>query len=161
MSATRLAYMLRADRLFNPADAAGEVEARYRYGYTNAFGWIVSEYAKLYKFAAEESYERQLCAERAQVADFEFLVGQAAMPFTGYVVYTLFDKNDALLYIGQSSNGWQRIGAHARKSWGHRIDTVRVIRCASSDEALALESRLIYEQDPPYNKVLRRMGRAA
>lgn len=159
MSATRLKYALnrRWGPMSSPREVREECVARYEHGngWLDALGWVDDEYSRLFRFAAEESYRADLAEDRAQLADMEFLTTQAAMPFRGFCVYTLFNGGGELLYVGQTGNAWSRIGSHAQKSWGREIDHVRVVRCASRAEALQLEARLIRDLNPRHNVALR------
>lgn len=152
MSSTWLALKVRSGKMYGPRAVADEVTARAARGdWTNAFGWATDQYSKLFMFAAEESRELQLLSERAPLADRRFLDSQAPMPFAGYAVYVLSSAEGDLLYVGQSQNVWRRVGNHATKPWGSRISSVRVIACASREEALELEARLIRDLEPKHN----------
>ena len=70
-----------------------------------------------------------------------------------HVVYLFWDADDNCLYVGLTVNVKTRHGSHAReKRWWDKVDRIDQIDCASRDEADALETKLIVELRPRYNK---------
>lgn len=81
---------------------------------------------------------------------------------TGPGVYFFRDAGDELLYIGQSGSLRHRISSyrhldpdrHPRRLLRliHRVAGIQWQECGSAAEAIALESRLLLEHRPPYNR---------
>lgn len=68
-------------------------------------------------------------------------------------VYTLFNGEDELLYVGMSSNLMTRISGHLRSQpWADEIATVGVSSHPSRALAEKVEADLIKEGNPKYNK---------
>lgn len=85
----------------------------------------------------------------------------ASLP-PGPGVYRFYGEEGRLLYIGQSSNLRARVGSYRYvNAASHSRRIVRMVArafrvewepCASAAEAIALESRLLLEHAPPFNR---------
>lgn len=77
-------------------------------------------------------------------------------------VYFFYDSAETLLYIGQSLDLRARLGSyrhvapekHARRTLRliHRVARIDWQLCASAQEAVATEARLLLEHRPPFNR---------
>ena len=78
-------------------------------------------------------------------------------------VYQMYDKAEAILYVGKAKNLKKRINSYFRlsgltaktRALVNKIDTIQVTITATESEALILEQGLIKSQRPTYNILLR------
>jgi excinuclease UvrABC nuclease subunit len=69
-------------------------------------------------------------------------------------LYFLYDKYGELLYVGESQDAHKRILDHEKRSWGHLIDHIRIVRFYGSEAratAKADEIEAIKYEHPKYN----------
>lgn len=72
----------------------------------------------------------------------------------GLCVYLLRDKNDEVVYVGQSKNVLSRLGAHASdKNKRPHMETVEMIWCRSKEDMDRIERELIVAHTPRFNTV--------
>lgn len=81
-------------------------------------------------------------------------IGESFDP-RGSFVYLLWGKDTARpLYVGESGNVLQRLGAHMSDSGRrNRVERIQLISCASKTGRRALETQLIGKYRPPWNLV--------
>lgn len=74
-------------------------------------------------------------------------------------VYTMYDQNDRVLYIGKAKNLYQRVTSYrysrSRKTQRMiaHVDSIRFEICPSETDAILLENLLIRSLRPPFNQV--------
>jgi predicted GIY-YIG superfamily endonuclease len=66
-------------------------------------------------------------------------------------LYRWYDENDALLYVGVSTNVARRAGQHEDKEWWHRVARSTVEQFDSRGAALDAEATAIQVERPLYN----------
>lgn len=67
-------------------------------------------------------------------------------------VYRLYDVDDALLYVGITSQGMVRLANHASTAdWWPQVAVITIVHCPDRRTALDLEHIAIEEEDPVYN----------
>lgn len=83
---------------------------------------------------------------------FELCDDCALADFSGHCVYHLFDRADALLYIGCTGNLWGRVASHAGSSAFWPL-VARITHESFPDRpsALAAEKQAIAANQPPFN----------
>lgn len=71
-----------------------------------------------------------------------------------YVVYSIFNDKDEIIYIGCSGNLINRINSHLYlKEWANEICKITLERFENKEDALTEESLLIIKVKPKYNTV--------
>lgn len=75
-------------------------------------------------------------------------------------VYRVFDIEGVLLYVGMALCPPNRISAHRRKPWGHRIAYYSVEWFPDRETAKAAERAAIAREDPVHN-IVRPQGEVA
>lgn len=120
-----------------------------------AWEYIEGLEAALTRLVEDEAAQRAaLAAEAFDLSETENFRDYA--PGT-YHVYMLYDVDERLLYVGQSSNIINRLGQHYNHpDRGGRIARVAMIRCATRDAMRQLETHLIGELQPELNIVSKR-----
>lgn len=69
-----------------------------------------------------------------------------------YAVYEHFDKKDRLLYVGMSTDAWQRTLNHSLTArWFKRIKYIKITHCDNKEEALEVEKEIIQKDKPFFN----------
>lgn len=66
-------------------------------------------------------------------------------------LYRLYDEEGVLLYVGVTSNLWQRLRAHAGRDWWNKVARTTVEWIATREEGLKAEARAIEDERPLYN----------
>ena len=73
----------------------------------------------------------------------------------GCRLYRCYDANDALLYVGLTSNPKQRFNSHEKgKSWWEDIVRIEVEHFDTRAACAAAERRAIKQESPLYNLIL-------
>lgn len=70
-----------------------------------------------------------------------------------HAVYRFYDADGVLLYIGATSNIFERWYQHGDKNWFHRVAVARVAHFTTRAEALAAESLAIGAERPLLNRI--------
>ena len=80
----------------------------------------------------------------AQTGDLEVI---------GFFVYLLYERG-TVIYVGRSENILARLGTHmSSPDRRHRVDRVRLVRCASYSAMCVTEDRLIASLSPELNTI--------
>jgi predicted GIY-YIG superfamily endonuclease len=70
----------------------------------------------------------------------------------GYFVYLMWDENDDAVYIGMSTNPYNRIKNHMARTWFGKLRTIDIIPCESEDDMRDLERAQIREHKPEFGE---------
>lgn len=72
---------------------------------------------------------------------------------TAYTIYTCYNAQSAVLYVGVTSRGDKRITEHARRAaWFKEVALITREYTETADQASERERQLIAEHSPPYNR---------
>ena len=70
-----------------------------------------------------------------------------------YVLYRIFDGDNALLYVGATTNPKLRFTDHPRKDWWTEAALITLEHCGSLDELIAAERCAIETENPVHNVI--------
>lgn len=72
--------------------------------------------------------------------------------FSPYVLYRFFDAEGTLIYVGITNDLKRRCTEHRQKAWFTEVARVDATGCNTQAQASALESLVISEHAPLYNR---------
>jgi predicted GIY-YIG superfamily endonuclease len=79
-------------------------------------------------------------------------IGQANLQHRRHALYRIFDRTDALLYVGITADLGKRLATHQRnKSWWHEVNNITIEHFSNRSRALEAEAHAIRTENPLYN----------
>jgi predicted GIY-YIG superfamily endonuclease len=102
--------------------------------------------------ARRDTLIREMMAVQAPAVvsvDLALTAGNRFNPW-GFFVYILW-SNETVIYVGQSTNVFSRVGSHLTSEKSSLLTGVSFIRCESEQEMLQLEWSLIRHYRPRFN----------